>query len=137
MFRIVWTLISLGSALSILLLTIGSAAWNGVNFVVGLYLLLSFTADIGLFFGFWAAYSNNPIPARVVLLSAVVIASLAAIYACGFLFGRSPGVPLNDPLYVAGLAIPVVALYAVTFLCSSVEAGLFFNQARWRARRQM
>jgi hypothetical protein len=37
----VWTLLSFTSALPIVAVCLGSAAWNGVNLAVALYLLLS------------------------------------------------------------------------------------------------
>src|SRR5689334_20918820 len=47
--RVLWTLLAAVSSLPVLFDTVGSAAWNGVNFVVCLYLIASVAGTIGLF----------------------------------------------------------------------------------------
>jgi hypothetical protein len=121
----VWTLLSLTSALPILAVCLGSAAWNGVNFAVALYLLLSIAGVTGLFAGFFAATSRNKLLAWITCASASAIVALSFVFAYSFLCCRTAGVPLSDPLYFGRLHVPLIVLYGAAFLFCSIEALLF------------
>ena len=76
-----WTLLSLVSALPILGMTLGNAAWNGVNFWVGLYLVVSCLGILGLILGFYGAFSNKPVVLMTTALGSWCIAILSVVYA--------------------------------------------------------
>jgi hypothetical protein len=44
-------------------------------------------------------------------VSALAIVALSAIYAGGFIFGRTPGVPLSNPIYFGRFHAPILLLY--------------------------
>jgi hypothetical protein len=121
----VWTLLSFTSALPILAVCLGSAAWNGVNFAVALYLLLAVAGVTGLLVGFLAATSRNRLLAWITCASASAIVALSIVFAYSFLCCRTPGTPLNDPLYFGRLHVPLIVLYGAAFLFCSIEALLF------------
>lgn len=125
-----WTLLSLASAYFILGDVLGGAAWNGVNFVVGVYILFSVGGFLGLLAGFGAAFSEKRLFAWVTCLSAAAVAVLSAIFAYGFLFHRTQGVPLNSPLIVGRFHVPIILLYSISLVCCSIEALLYFPKAK-------
>lgn len=126
--RLIWTLISLGPAYLILAFTLGSAAWNGVNLIVGLYLLSSGVGVVGLLFGLWASFSDRRFPAVITIIGATCIAALSVVYAGGFIIERTPGVPLNSPIGVGKIHLPLLAFYGIAFLCCSAEILLFVSR---------
>jgi len=130
-FYSLWTLLSLGSSLPVLGMIVGSAAWNGVNLAVGLYLFLSLAGVAGLFVGFFAAFSHKMVLAWVTCAGAITLAGLSVILGYGFIFYRvrTRGVPWSDPLYIGGLHAPLIVLYGVTLVCCSAEALLYFRIA--------
>ncbi len=84
-----------------------------------------------MFAGFVSAFSRKTVFAWITVASSVVMASLSAIFALGFIFGRTSGVPLSDPLYIIGrFPVPILLLYCVAFLCCAVEAALYFPKTR-------
>jgi len=80
---------------------------------------------VGLAVGLYAAFSDRKALSRVTCGSALAIAALSAIYALDFIFARTVGVPLNSPIYFGSLHVPILALYAIAFLCCLVEAVLY------------
>jgi hypothetical protein len=127
--RVVWTFVAVGSSFPILGLTLGLAAWNGVNWAVCLYLIASAGGFIGLLAGFRSAFSARKILRWITCVSALAIISVSVIYASGFIFGRAAGVPLGYTMYSGGsqarLQAPVLAVYAVAILCCLIEALLY------------
>lgn len=128
--RVLWTILAAVSSLPVLFNTVGSAAWNGVNFVVCLYLIASVAGTVGLFAGFWSAFSQRRLLEWITCVSALAIVVLSAIYAAGFIFERTPGIPLNDPMYFGRFHAPILMLYCVAFLFCVFEALLYFPRDR-------
>ena len=124
--RVLCTLLAAISSFPVLAFTVGSAAWNGVNFVVCLYLIASVAGTVGLVAGFCSAFSQRRLLEWITCVSALAIVALSAIYAAGFIFGRTPGVPLSDPIYFGRFHAPILLLYGVAFLCCLIEALLYF-----------
>jgi hypothetical protein len=124
----VWTFLALAAAFPILADCVGTAAWNGVNVAVALYLLLSIGGFLGLIAGFIAAFSRNRLFAWITCISALAFVALSIVFATGFLCCRTPGVPLTDPMYFGRLHIPVIALDGAAFIVCSVEALLFIGK---------
>jgi hypothetical protein len=127
---VLWTLLSLASAFFIFADALGTAAWCGVNFAGGLYLVLSAGGFLGLFTGFFSAFSRRRVIAWITCSSSLAIATLSAIFALGFILGRTAGVPLSDPIFMGRFSAPILSLYGVAFVCCSVEAALYFPKTR-------
>jgi hypothetical protein len=130
MLKAFWTLFSLVSAFFVLGFVLGDAAWNGVNFVLGLYLVLSVGGFLGLFAGFCSAFSRKRVFAWIACVSSLTIACLSAILALGFIFGRTPGVPLSNPISYGPVQVPLLLLYGVALVCCSIEAALYYPSAQ-------
>ena len=47
-----------------------------------------------------------------------------------FLFERTPGIPLNDPMYFGRFHAPILMLYGVAFLLCVFEALLYLPRDR-------
>jgi len=125
-----WTLLSIGAALFILGDVLGDAAWNGINVAMGIYLLLSIAGVLGLVAGFRAAFYPKGRFALITCISALAIAGLSLLFGLSFLISRTPGVPLSDPMVIAGFSSPIILLYCAVFFICSVEAFLFFPRNR-------
>jgi hypothetical protein len=110
--------------------TLGSAAWNGVNFVVCLYLVASVGGTIGLLAGFRSAFSQSKVLEWITCVSALGVTALSAIYAAGFIFSRSDGVPLNSSIYFGRFQAPILLLYGIAILCCLVETLLYFPRGK-------
>jgi hypothetical protein len=123
--RVVWTFLAVGSSFPILADTLGSAAWNGVNFVGCLFLIASVGGTVGLLAGFYSAFSLRTVFRWITFASALTIVALSAIYAAGFIFTRTEGVPLNSPIYFGSFQMPILLLYAIAILCCFAEALLY------------
>lgn len=132
-FAVAWTLVSAISAIYILLDNLSYAAWNGINFVMALYLFTSVAAVIGLTAGFWSIFSCRRILARAVCVSGFAVMCLTALDICGFIFGRAPELPFSSPVYFAGFSVPVLATYVVPFVCCFIEALIFIPKVDWLA----
>jgi len=76
---VLWTLLAVGSSFPVLAETLGSAAWNGVNFIACLYLIASIGGTIGLFAGFCSAFSQRKVLKWITFVSALAIITLSAI----------------------------------------------------------
>jgi len=134
--RALWTFLAIVSSFPILANTLGSAAWNGVNFVVCLYILASVGGTVGMLAGFCSAFSQRTVLKWITFMGALVLVTLGAIYAAGFIFSRSDGVPLDSPVYFGSIRAPILLLYAIAILCCLVEALLYFpGRRRLEARR--
>src|ERR1700733_6849262 len=107
-FQAMWRVLTLVAASIILGLTLGSAAWNGVNFVMAMYLLFSLSAFVGLVVALIMWSSNKPLFVWISGLSALVVALGASIFSLGFLHGRDTSVPLNDPIEIFGINGPLL-----------------------------
>ncbi len=125
MLRGLWTLLSLPSAFLVLGDVLGGAAWNGVNFVVVLYIVLSAGGFVGLILGFWAACSRTKILLWITSVSALAIAGLSALFAISFIFYRTPGIPLSHPVFIGPLHVPILLIYGAAFVFCSIEALLY------------
>ena len=126
--RVIWTFISLGSACLILAFTLGSAAWNGVNFIVALYLIGSGVGVVGIPFGFWASFSGRRFPAMITIVGATCIAVLSVVYSGGFIFERAPGVLLSSSIGIGKIHLPLPAFYGIAFCCCPAEILLFASR---------
>jgi hypothetical protein len=123
---VLWTLLTLVCSWFILADCLGTAAWCGVNFAVGVYLFLAVGGFLGLFAGFRAISSSKKVYTWITCISALAIACLSAIFGCSFIFGRDPAVPFTNPLYFGTLHAPIIALYGAAFICCSVEALIYY-----------
>jgi len=123
--RVLWTSLAVLSSLPVLADTLGSAVWNGANFVVCLYLIASVGGTICLLAGFCSAYSQKTLLRWITCVGALAVVSVSAIYAAGFAFGRTAGVPLSDPMYFGSFHAPILLLYAAAIFCCLVEALLY------------
>ena len=113
--------ISFLSALPILAMLLGGAAWNGVNFVVILYMVLAATGSLGLLAGTVTAFSNKSVFAWITGISALATFCLSLLFLLSFLFTRDPAVPLNDPMGIGPIQLPTIALYGFALIfCSMV-----------------
>lgn len=130
---LLWTLLSFASSLLILADVLGDTAWNGINFALGLYLLLSTAGSLGLLAGAIAVFSRKAFFAWITCISAATIAGLGALFSLGFIFGRDSQVPLNDAVHYGHVAISVLALYAAAFVCCSVEILVCFPRKQEKA----
>jgi hypothetical protein len=129
MLRMAWTFLAVMSSLPVWGETLGSAAWNGMNWIVCLYLIVSTGGSVGLLAGFCSAFSPRRIFKWITFVAALAVLSLSAIYAFGFIFRRTPGIPLGDPMYftifVGTFHAPILLLYAVAIFSCLVEALLY------------
>ena len=105
------------SSVLILMVTLGDAAWNGVNLVMGLYLLLATLGFLGLLISLIAIGSGKSVFLWVAASSATAIGGLSLLFLGGFLFARTPGVPLMNPLIIAGVPIPLIAYFGFVLVC--------------------
>lgn len=128
--RVLWTFLAVASSFPVWADTVGSAAWNGVNWIVCLYLIASTGGFIGLLAGFWSAFSSRSFPKWVTCFAALAVVVVSAIYAAGFIFTRTAGVPLSEPIYFGSFHPPILVLYAAAILCCLVEALLYFPGGR-------
>jgi len=130
---LLWTLVAFASSLPILAIALGTAAWNGVNFAVGLYLFLSAAGSLCVLAGVFAAFFQGSIFPRIACISASVIAGLSAFFGLWFIFGRGYGVPLDEPFFFAGSArVPLLVIYSFAFFCSAVEVLLYLPETKRR-----
>jgi ABC-type branched-subunit amino acid transport system permease subunit len=106
-------------------MVVGGAAWNGINFAVAIYLMMSIGGVLGLLAAFPAAFRHNKTYAWITSVSASSIAIVALIFACGFMRSRSRGLQNDSPLYIGGIHAPVIVFYGAAFLCCSIEALLY------------
>jgi hypothetical protein len=115
------TFLAFISSLPVLGDVLGGAAWGGFNLVVCLYLFFSIVGSFGLFFGTFTTFARKPVYRWITGFSALFIGLLSVIFLCGFLFGRDKSLPLNDPLFIGGLQIPIIGLYGFAIvLCITV-----------------
>src|SRR6202022_1297997 len=117
----VWMVLALMGGLFILGDSLGYAAWNGVNFVMILYLILSLAGSLGLVAALTKSTSKRPLSAWIGGLSALVIAGVALVFLWGFLFGRNSSVPLNESVEMFGIHGPLLAFYTFTICSSSIQ----------------
>lgn len=124
-FRLLWTVVSLATALPIVGTVLGDAAWNGVNAIMITYLVVSVGSFLGLFLGMFAALFQRKLLTWITCISGLAIAVMSVMLSYGFVFRRAHEVPLTDSLYVAGLHAPTLVFYGAAFICSSIEALLY------------
>jgi hypothetical protein len=103
------------SALPLLAMIGGTAAWNGFNLAVALYIFFGCAGALGLLIGAIGIFSERIVFAWIADTGAVLIACIGLLFLGGFLFGRDKSVPLDSPIYFGGIRAPIVALY-----CSAV-----------------
>jgi cytochrome c biogenesis protein CcdA len=120
-FQIIWALLAAISALGVLLDNLGYAAWNGINFVMGLYIGFSVVGFIGLIIGIFMASSQRAIFVWIIGLSAGVIGCLALMDLYGFVFHRAPELPLTQNMWLAGIPIPIIASDAFPVIACSMQ----------------
>ena len=134
MLRMAWTFLAVMSSLPVWGETVGSAAWNGVNWIVCLYLIASTGGCVGLLAGFCSAFSHRRIFKWITFVAALAVLSLSAIYAFNFIFSRTPGVPLGDPMYFTIFSgtfhAPILLLYSIAIFSCLVEALLYVPSQR-------
>jgi hypothetical protein len=122
---VAWTILAIGTSIPVLADTVGSAAFNGINWAMWFFLIASVGGSIGLFSGFYSAFSRRRVPKWITCVAALAVVSVSAIYSAGFIFGRTAGVPLSDPMYFGSFHLPILLLYAAAILCCVVEALLY------------
>ena len=133
--RVVWTFLAVGSSLPVLADTLGSAAWNGVNWVVWLYLIASAGGSIGLVAGFCSAFSQRRVLKWITCVAALAVVSVSAILRCRIYLQSHGRGALSDPMYFGTFHAPMLLLYAVAILCCMVEALLYLPGHRELAAR--
>lgn len=131
-FYAAWTAIAATSAVPIFFDTLGTAAWNGVNFAMAIYLFVSAAGLLAILAGFCAAFSGKALFHWVSFIGSVSIALLSLTFAASFILSRTPGVPLNDWYEIFGIKAPILAFYATAFGCCSVQALVQFSNGRTR-----
>ncbi len=120
----VWMLFPLAGGLIILADALGDAAWNGVNFVMFLYLLLPLVGSVGLIAALAGAISKRPVFAWIGGLSAFAIACVALVFLLGFLFRRDPNLPINESVEMFGIHAPLLLLYGLPIAVCSMQVLL-------------
>jgi hypothetical protein len=104
--------------------TLGSAAWNGVNLAVAVYLVCSFVGSVGLLVALIASASRRRLFVWMSGTSAFAIACVALVFILGFLFRRDSGVPINEPVGMFGVHGPLLAFYGFSLVSCFVEVLL-------------
>ena len=130
MLRVLWTLLTLASSLSVLGMVLGAAAWNGVNLAVCLYLCFSVAGVLGLLAEFFGAFSQMRLLAWITCAGAAMIAGMSVLLAYDFLFSRDPQVPLNSPFFIGSFHEPIIVLYGAALVFSTTEALFYFPKTR-------
>jgi hypothetical protein len=92
--RVSWTLLSIASAFPIWGFAVVSAAVNGDTVTTRLYSFASTVSFLGLFAGFWSAFSQKKTSSWITCGSAAAMIGLVLIYAVGS-FTRDPSVHLE------------------------------------------
>ncbi|MEO6805111.1 MAG: hypothetical protein ABI286_09495 [Edaphobacter sp.] len=118
-----WTLLALCGALIVLAITLGVAAWNGVNVPVALYLAFSGLATVGLLLGVALSFSTQPIFSWTTAISASVIGCLSVIYILGLLSNHlreRASLTVSD-MRLGGLHGPAINFYAFALLTCSFQ----------------
>jgi hypothetical protein len=123
--RVGWTILTLVCSLPILGLTFGTAAWNGVNFAVSLYLVASCLGWIGLLAGTCAVFSSRRLFWWITFVGAMLIAGTGIVYAVGFLWSRDPSDPWNSPFEFATIRAPLLLFYFIAISVCSLEAWIY------------
>jgi hypothetical protein len=77
--RLLWTAASLATALPIVGMVLGGAAWGGVNAMMITYLLVSMGSFLGLFSGLFAAFSKRTVLSWVTCLSGAGLALMSLV----------------------------------------------------------
>jgi hypothetical protein len=67
------------------------------------------------------------LPTLITIVGTICITAFSAIHAGDFIFARSPGVRLNDPIHVGRLHLSALVFYGIAFCCWSAE-GLLFSE---------
>jgi hypothetical protein len=117
-------LLALAGAWIILGDNLGYAAWNGVNFVMTLYLVFSFAGFAGLIVALIKWSSTRLRFAWIAGLSAFAIVCEALIFVAGFVYGRDASLPINSPVEMFGIRCPLLALYGFSIFSCSVQMAL-------------
>jgi len=119
--QFVWILLALAGALIIMAVVLGDAAWNGVNFVMALYLLFSLGGFLGLVVALITSSSKRPLFVWMAGLSSLAITCEALSFALGFIYGRNPRVLLNEKVGMFGIRGPLLAFYGFSIVSCSVQ----------------
>lgn len=123
------TFLGFVSALPLLTMIGGTAAWNGINLAVALYILFGCAGALGLLIGAVGVFSGRIVFAWIADAGAVFIACIGLICLSGFLFSRDKSVASDSSIYIAGIKAPLVAVY-----CSSV---LICGMVIWFSSRKI
>lgn len=110
-------LLALAGGLIILGDVLSYEAWNGVNFVMVIYLILPLVACAGLAAALTRPASRRPLFTGIAGLSAFAITCVALIFLLGFIFGRDRNIPLNERVEMFGMSAPLLAFYGFS-ICS-------------------
>ncbi len=120
-FQAAWTLLALAGGLIILFFSLASAAWNGVNFVMAIYLILPFAGSLGLFTVLIMSTSKKLSIVWIAGLSALAITCVALIFLLGFVFGRDRSLPLNNSVEMFGIHAPLLVFYGFSMFSCSIQ----------------
>jgi hypothetical protein len=120
----IWMLLALAGGLIILGDSLGYAAWNGVNFVMVIYLVLALAGSMGLVAALTRSTSRKPLFTWIGGLSAFAIACVALVFLLGFLFRRDSSLPLNEEAAMFGIHAPLVAFYGFSICSCSIQTLL-------------
>jgi hypothetical protein len=118
------------SSVPILMETLGNAAWNGVNIPMALYLLIATLGFFGLLTSLVTIRSRKSVFLWIAASSAIAVGGLSLLFLGGFVFSRTPGVPLMDPFIIAGVPMPIIGYYGFAVACCSVLAVASLQKLR-------
>ena len=122
----IWTIVAIVSAVPILGDVLGTAAWNGVNFVMAAYLFVSSAGLLALIASLYSPWSHSAVFRWITWSGAVGIACLGLVFSAGFAFGRDPEVPWNSSMGIGPVEIPLLALYGFAVASCGIQAVLQF-----------
>lgn len=80
----IWTILAVISALPMLAMVVGGAAWNGINVAVAVYLLMSVGGVLGLLAGFPATFGAKKNLCSDHRCERIVYRSVSSDLRCGF-----------------------------------------------------
>lgn len=124
--KTIWTLVAIVSAIAVLLDVLGTAAWNGVNFAIVVYLFVSSAGVLALVASLCPPCLRKAVFRWIIWSGAVGIACMGLVFIAGFVFGRDPSVPWNSALKIGAIKIPYLAFYGFVIVSCLIQAVVQF-----------
>lgn len=120
-FQVAWMLLALAGGILILGDSLGYAAWNGVNFVMVIYLIVALIGCVGLIVAIIKSTSRRSSFAWIGALSSFAIASVALIFLWDFVFRRDSSLPINESVKKFGIHAPLLAFYSFSICACTIQ----------------